>query len=465
MTDSEQLQAGTGVADISPAPGIPQGGWGAQMHQRSRGNDLPLQARALVLQSGGERLAIVDADAIGFDTAVTERIMTAICATAGLSRDRVRFSCTHTHSGPNTFRLPMIREGLDMALSYIEALPGQIAGAVWQASRTLRPARFGIALGECDINVNRRSQDGEQRTFVGHNEAGVVDRTVSLLRFDTTVGQPIATILHYACHPTTMAWENEFVTPDYPGAAKRVVEESLGGACLFLQGATGDLGPRRGFTGDLKVYRRLGTILGHEAAKLAWNIDTQPTRLELRGIQESGARIGLYDEVPVEKPPTVLRMKSTTVDLPARLQPDPDEMERIAQLRRSELSELQRRGTVQQVRDANARATQAGMAADRARLVFGKTSIPWPLQVIRIGDAALVSVAGEPFSEIGLRIKAESPFPYTLVSGYSNGGFGYIPTREAFPHGGYEVETTPLSEEAADVLVSAALAALHAVAD
>src|ERR1700722_9815071 len=124
---SDQLLAGVGVSDLTPPPGIPQGGWGAQIHQRSKGNDLPLKAQALVLASGSERLAIVDVDAIGFDGETTAKILDAISNLTGLRRERIRFSCTHTHSGPNTFRLPMIREGLDMALAYLELLPGQIA--------------------------------------------------------------------------------------------------------------------------------------------------------------------------------------------------------------------------------------------------------------------------------------------------------------------------------------------------
>lgn len=465
---SLELLAGVGVSDVTPPPGTPQGGWGAQIHQRSKGNDLPLKAQALVLASGGERLAIVDVDAIGFDEPMTARILDAISRLTGLSHQRIRFSCTHTHSGPNTFRLPMIREGLDMALSYLDLLPGQIAGAVWQAMNRLQPVRVGAALGESDINVNRRCLGPGGKTFIGCNPEAPADRTVSVLRFDAAGGAldgtPIACVLHYACHPTTMGWQNEFVTPDYPGQAKKVVEESLGAPCLFLQGATGDLGPRRGFTGDLQVYRRLGTILGLEGAKLAWNIDTKPTRLELRTIQESGASIGIYDEVPLETPPPVLRMQSGTVDLPLRQQPDPSKARANAAALRARLADVGKTGSSQELRDATAAATQAGMAADRAELYFGKTSMPWPIQVIRIGDIALVATAGEPFSQIGVSIRQRSPFPYTLVSGYTNGGFGYIPAREAFPFGGYEVETTPFSEDAAGVLIEFAvkmLTALH----
>lgn len=445
---------GVGSADITPAPGIPQGGWGAQLHQRSRGNDLPLQARALVIRDESTEAAIVDIDAIGFDQPTTQKIIAAIAESTGLDPSRIRVSCTHTHSGPNTFRLGMIREGLDMVLAYLDILPLQIAGAVWQAKQNLKPARMGISIGACDINVNRRCRDSEGRTFVGCNEAAAADRTLTVIRFDTEDKKPLAAVMHYACHPTTMGWQNEFVTPDYPGRAKQVVEESLGAPCLFLQGCAGDLGPRRGFTGDLSVYRRLGTILGLEAAALAWNIDTQPTSLELENIQESGARIGIYREVPAANKPVRVSITETQVLLPLRKHPDPVEAREQADMLRGRVAELRNRGASEDaLRTATAMATQAGMAAERAELYSGKSTMPWPVQGIALGDVALLSMAGEPFSAIGIRIREKSPFRHTLVSGYSNGGFGYIPMPEAFPEGGYEVETTPFAANAAEVMI------------
>jgi hypothetical protein len=76
----------------------------------------------------------------------------------------------------------------------------------------------------------------------------------------------------------------------------------------------------------------------------------------------------------------------------------------------------------------------------------------------------LLSVAGEPFTEINREIVSNSPFAHTLFSGYSNGGFGYIPTTTAFAEGGYEVEASPFSSEAPSVLVSEAILLLRELA-
>src|SRR5215467_7531986 len=106
-----ELLAGTGRCAITPAPGTPQGGWGAQTHQRGAGADMPFYATALVISDGRENAAIVDVDAIGFDPEWTGKIISAIAALTGFDRRQIRFSCTHTHSGPNTFRLHTISEG------------------------------------------------------------------------------------------------------------------------------------------------------------------------------------------------------------------------------------------------------------------------------------------------------------------------------------------------------------------
>jgi len=447
-----KLLAGTGRSDITPAPGTPQGGWGAQTHQRGQGADLPFYATALVLADENQSIAIVDVDAIGFDTEWTQKIIGAIHELTKIPVHRIRFSCTHTHSGPNTFRLATISEGLDMSLRYLDSLPLQIAGSVWQAQQNLKPVRCAASSGKCDINVNRRFRTPEGTPAVGRNWKGVVDQTLRVIRFDDYDETPVATIVHYACHPTTMAWDTELFTPDYPGAARRVVEQQIGGTCLFLQGAAGNLTPKRGFTGDTKVYRRFGSILGLEASRIALQIETLPRKERYVGIQQSGAAIALYDDEPCEPDVPLLEAMVRAVPMPVREFPPPEDLEAQAQTCRTELNRLRKEGLEDEIKAATAKATQAGWRAEYARKYRGSKVVDLEMQCIRIGDIALLSVPGEPFIEIGQEIVAGSPFAHTLFSGYSNGGFGYIPTREGFAEGGYETEATPFAPDAAQVL-------------
>jgi hypothetical protein len=275
----------------------------------------------------------------------------------------------------------------------------------------------------------------------------------------------VATLVHYACHGTSMAWQTDLFTPDFPGPARQVVERELGGLCLFLQGAAANLTPRRGFTGDCAVYRKLGTILGLEAARVAWNLETLPRQERFVGVQPSGAPIALYEDVAIEPGDQKLRVIQRTVQLPAKNFRPPDELEAEAAALRAEMNRLRAEGTPDQVRAATAKATQAGWRAEYSKNYYGRRTIPWELMGIAIGPSiALISAAGEPFTETAQAIAAQSPFAHTLVSGYSNGGFGYIPTRQAFEEGGYETEATPFNEQAAEALSGEAVRLLQELA-
>ncbi|MEW5977346.1 MAG: neutral/alkaline non-lysosomal ceramidase N-terminal domain-containing protein [Acidobacteriota bacterium] len=454
------LFAGVGRSDITPAPGTPQGGWGAQTHQRGLGADMPLYATALVLSDGNISVAVIDADAIGFDREWTERILAAVTQHTGIPRTHIRFSCTHTHSGPNTFRLRTITEGLDLILAYLDGLPGRIAGAVWQAQQNLKPVRCSAGGGCCEINVNRRLRLDDGRVVIGNNWEGPVDHTVRVVRLDQLDGNPLATLMHYACHPTTMAWQCQWATPDYPGVARQVVEEQTGSTCLFLQGATGDIGPREGFTGDLSVYRRSGRILGLEAAKVATAMEVVPRGERMVEIIQSGASIVVYGREPLQGEAPVLGLLSKKLQLPlARFRPV-SELEAEAEAARYEFDRLAKSGSDQEIRMARSRATQSGMRAEIAKTHEGKTHLEWELLGIRLGSVALVSVPGEPFIQINQQIVEQSPFEQTLFSGYSNGGFGYLPVRRAYAVGGYEVEISPFSADAAEMVVDESLSML-----
>ena len=358
-----QLLAGTGRADITPAPGTPQGGWGAQTHQRGQDSDLPLFATALVLTDERFSVAIVDVDAIGFDQEWTRKIIAAIEELTHIPATRIRLSCTHTHSGPNTFRLATISEGMEMAQSYLDGLPLRIAGAVWRAQQTLRPVRCAAGSGDCAINVNRRFRTPEGTYAVGRNWEGAVDHTVRIVRFDNYDESPVATIVHYSCHPTTMAWENQLFTPDYPGVVRKLVEQQVGGTCLFLQGAAGNITPRRGFTGDVKVYHRLGSILGLESSRLTLEIETFPRHERYKGIMQSGTAIALYDDEACEPQVPVLRVAQISVPMPAKKFASPEKLEMEAATYRTELARLRKVGSDDEVRAITALATQAGWRA------------------------------------------------------------------------------------------------------
>ncbi|MDP6183024.1 MAG: hypothetical protein QF609_04340, partial [Gammaproteobacteria bacterium] len=107
------------------------------------------------------------------------------------------------------------------------------------------------------------------------------------------------------------------------------------------------------------------------------------------------------------------------------------------------------------------RVAQAAWPARRAELalhhakLFGGGNVGLWIQAMRLGPVALIATPLEPFGEIGDAVKKSSPAPFTAFSGYSNGYFGYMPTADAYPKGGYEVRTSPYQPDAANRLVEA----------
>jgi neutral ceramidase len=84
------------------------------------------------------------------------------------------------------------------------------------------------------------------------------------------------------------------------------------------------------------------------------------------------------------------------------------------------------------------------------------------VQVISLGsDVAWVSLPGEIFVELGLAIKAKSPFRTTVIAELANGSIGYIPTKRAYAQGNYEVISARCAEGSGEKLVESALRQLE----
>jgi hypothetical protein len=467
---SRQLRAGVSRIDITPPLGIAHAAWGAQTHERATGVDLPLWATALALSDGRETVVIIDLDIIYIWEAEAPAVFAAVEALTGLARSHIRISYTHTHSGPVNGKswTTWIKQGTEMVAAYDASLPHRIAGVAWAAIQNLRPARIAGGSGHCAIAVNRRMQrPGDNAVVVGRNWDGPVDHQVQLLRIDGIDGEPLAAIVNYACHPITVGPDNTLITPDYPGVVKRVVEDATGATCLFLQGATGNIGPIHGVArGGLQEYKRLGAILGHEAAKVWWQLEPRPRQARYMGTLESGAPLADYLEEYIDEPDRTLRVATRAMHLPLRQLPDPDLLEAQLAGHVAQLQHLRDTGgNADEIRKETMLSKRTGMRAQLARELQEKSHLTFEAQAFTIGsDIAISCMPGEPFVQIGMGVKDRSPFKYTLFSGYSNIGWAYIPMPEDYPLGGYEVEITPFSPDASLQIIEEQLALLHQLA-
>jgi len=446
---------------MTPPVGIAHAGWGAQTHQRAEGVDMPLLCTALVVGDGETEVAIVDLDVGLLSPDYDLLVRNAIAAATGIPVSNIRVSYTHTHSGPIE-GFSWIAEGADLVEPWFKSLAPRAAEAVSMARAHMVEARVGTASGSCDINVNRRPAGPNGRLFTGRNWDGFVDHEVLVTAVDDTDGRPIATLLNYACHPTIMGPDNRMITPDYPGPARQVVEQHVGGLCLFLQGAAGNQGPVDGFTGDLAVYRRLGTKLGLEAARVRLSIDPVPRTEKLLQVLPSGADLGIYVDEQSGEPDASLAALMQDSPMPVKELPSQGEVEARFLATQAALESVRRRkGSLAEVKTAAFPAKRAAIHMRLARIFGRGGSKDIPVQVIRLGNTALVAIPVEPFAEIGVAVKKRSPADWTLFSGYSNGYYGYMPMRENYPEGGYEVDTTPFALGAAEQMIEACVQAIE----
>ena len=457
------LNAGAARVDISPKIGVAHAGWGAQTHQVSVGNDMPLYVTAVVVSNDDVELAIVDVDIGIFTSDQDEMIRGKIADRSGIPFENIRLAYSHTHSGPITFG-QWIKEGIDLANEWWDTIPDACVTAVVDAKKNSVPARAGFGRGTCNININRRPARDNGELFTGRNWDGFVDHDVDVVAIDDADENPIATIVNYAMHPTIMGHENDWVTPDFPGPMRSVVEHAVGGLCLFLQGASGNQGPVDGFTGDLRVYRKAGSTLGAEAARVRLGIDPRERREKLDQILTSGADLGIYADVPVSESDETVAVSNVTVNLPAREVLTLEAAQQIFDKHAGELAATRDSGaSEQEVRAAVSKVMRANIQLNVARLAAKHQqdgSIPITAQSMRIGEAVLVSIPVEPFAELAEGVKKRSPSANTVFSGFSNGHINYLPTDIAFEEGGYEVGVSVFAPGSADLAIEASLEAI-----
>jgi len=451
------LLAGVARADITPPSGIAQMNWGAQRHVAAAGIDAAgFIATALVVSDGRQKFAMVDVDALSVRH--LDKLIPRAAAATGIPATHIRLGATHTHAGP---MLTGVKGPVGMDLSpfrepydrYWATVADKIVGAIVEANAKLAPVHVGAGRGVGTININRRirAADGKPPA-VGVNPEGFIDGDLNVVRMDDAAGKPVAVIVNYQCHGTVMAWDNEHISPDWPGMMRKVVERALPGAlCLFFQGAAGDQGPVEGFTGDLKVAHRLGTILGHQAAALALQVETTKRAPRFEGFVESTAYIAKQPWRVDGPRDGTLKFASKILELPPRKY-TAAEMERMRTAVKEAESQLPSAADKQV---AEARLRRVRDLLEQWQRPYDATPVKVRVQVLRIGEVALVAMPGEPFAEIGVAVKKASPFAVTLFCGYSSGeGGDYMPMESEYDLQGYEVDRTPYGRGAAAKLIA-----------
>lgn len=194
----------------------------------------PIMARALVVESGAERLLWVAADLVAVDAGLVADVRDRMAA-RGFRYSAVILSASHTHSGPGAFvdsRLfgLVAADRFDPAVR--AALLAGLAAAAERAERGRGPAAVG---------AGRSSAPG----LTASRLDGPLDPEIAILKFvGAADGGPIALLWNYAIHGTTLGPRNLSLSADVMGDASRRLEQEIGAPALFVNGAVGDVSPR-----------------------------------------------------------------------------------------------------------------------------------------------------------------------------------------------------------------------------
>lgn len=439
------LQAGAASVVINPPLGLKKGGFRLFAEPITSIDD-DMELGVLVLRSKGQCVAVIACDLGNAVPEEATEIRELVADILDIPRAHVLFNYSHNHSAPTLPRNngnATLPEDYEAQKRYYSFLLEKITECTRAAESSLVDARIACAWGDAELNVYRREWNGTQ-DILGEIPDHRVDSSVGVIRVDDLAGKAIATLFRYSCHPVVNGAVSPTLSADYPGPAKRLIEEKIGGVALFLQGCGGNVNPKVGIGYEKdcteSVYQ-VGTALGAEVVKIAVGLNShrvQKERVTLNGVPN----ILFKPWSPVTDHPDITLSGSEEV-VAFHFSPLPEKDVIVAEEEkwRKEIEDRVARGALSwEIRAA--RTIHAWTESVVTRTEEKDPTCDFMAQALRIGDIVLVGLGVEAFYQTGEQIKANSPWENTFVLGYTNGTIMYLPRKEDFPPGGWKWPNT-----------------------
>lgn len=424
------IEAGFSRIDITPPLGTRLAGYGHPERPAEAVHD-HLAATVMVLKQAKTIAAHVTLD-VGLVAAEdVDQIRRAAEAVCKIPARHINIGVSHTHSAPQTFTCAGWG---DKDHPYVRSFVPKVAQAVAQAHSQCVPVRVGYATTRTQIGVNRRWVGAGPETTFDANEDGAYDATMTVARFASSAGT-IGALVHCSAHCTAMGI-NRLISRDWAGVMTDRIESQIHAPVLFINGAFGDVGPRTNMINERGRFQAGGGDGIHSVNEC--------------GYRAAGDALRAFQSIKHLDASPQLKVLTGNIQIP--LAPLPSVQTAEAGLRqwRSRKDEW---GEGMCRHDYWSRVIDAHRHPAKSHMDFTQT-------LIALGALALVPLPGEPFTSIALRLRALSPFQYTLVCGGCNGDLSYFPDCEARARGGYEAWvsigtlTQLLSERSDDALVN-----------
>jgi hypothetical protein len=356
-----------------------------------------------------------------------KRIRDALQKRLGLAPDHVSIAATHSHASPATTASFLAGELPEPA--YIDLLEDQTCKAVEQAVSKLKPARVVAAsikappVGACRRRIDSTGQaymPGTEPRGKSLKPESPIDEHMQYAIFEDLDGKPLAAMFNVACHNNMV---HRVFSADFFGRAGDALRAKLGDlATVMLAAPCGDVGYQKSkYSSDREAGQAIAdAILASYTERPDVSVGPLAVRSTVRQISDRPYDPAgyIYDNA---------RGSSDKAKASFKHRYTPEE------------------------------------AAVKQR---GATQCDVEIQAIAFGDIAIVTNPAELFSIYSVKIKEASPFKVTFVSELTNGYCGYVPTVDAFQHGGYEtyrtVNTSRLAKDAGDRIMQESIDLLRA---
>lgn len=440
---SSTLYAGAARRTINPVLGTGKGGL-RLFGDPIQAIESDLTATTLVLAGGDTRVAVIGVDLCVINIAEGTRLREAVARELGVPVAHVLVNLSHNHSSPALSGFMWMTDLPAEAAfreRYYEQLERGLIESAAEAASLLQPARIGTGQGRSQIGVYRREFRGDV-DILGEVPEHPIDESVGVVRVDDLDGRPIATLFRYSAHPVTVGPRSVVASADYPGPARQVVERTLGGLSIFLQGCGGNVNPAVGIGYEIDcadTKNRVGIQLGAEVTRVAAGIRTN---------RRAGPRTTFGTVPNILVTPWEYVTDSSC-----------DQLAAAESVVRLDLGPLPTAEQAQEVHDrwAAALRERTDRPAEEWEIRVAKKYLNWsrnlveavangaptvelPIQALRFNDVVIAGIAAEVFFETGLEITERARGGDTLVLGYTNGLVGYLPRAEDLPVGGWRLD-------------------------
>ena len=434
------LKAGFGRVNITPMMGISIAGY--YIPRNADGILDELEINVLALADDSTRVLLINLDSLGIRAELSCAFRAHVAEVTGVPADAIFISATHTHTAPHLVdgsESEKVRE-------YLRFVFHKIADAARFALEDLKPARMGFGVGEApNIAFIRRfrMKDGSIRTNPGVNNPdilapiGDVDERVNVLRFDREGAQTLI-LVNFANHPDVVGGCK--ISADWPGLLRATVEKTLDNTrCIFFNGAQGDVNhvnvhPRGGDLNDMFIdFDDVSRGYGH-ARYIA--------RVVTGGVLQAFDKVEYVDTDRV-------RFAQRIINLPSNMPKKKD----VPEARR--INDLHKAGRDSELPYTGMLLTT--VVAEAARMVLlenGPAAFPAVLSGITVGPVALIGIPGEPFTNVGRRLKEAEGYSLILPCCCTNGYEGYFPMKEAYDEGGYEARSSRFKAGVAEQIIA-----------